>query len=59
MTPYASRYDGLNRRIRKYAKATSGWDVTEFYYNVSWQVLQEDKENLAWSGMPPAARPAD
>jgi len=32
------RYDGLNRRIRNYVKAASTWDVTEHYYNTSWQV---------------------
>ncbi|KKN72582.1 hypothetical protein LCGC14_0409120 [marine sediment metagenome] len=48
------RYDGLHRRIRKFTPNESNWDVTEFYYNTNWQVLQEDKETLARSGTPPA-----
>jgi RHS repeat-associated protein len=39
------RYDGLNRRIRKYTdKSGDNWTVREYYYNVSWQTLQIDKE---------------
>jgi RHS repeat-associated protein len=63
-TPVAQyRYDGLNRRIRKYVASdyviaycgqdvlcapglilrpppSSYWNVTEYYYNESWQVLE-------------------
>jgi len=39
------RYDGLNRRIAKMVRKTvSGnerWDRTDYYYNESWQVLEE------------------
>jgi len=34
------RYDGLGRRIRKYVPGVSHWDVTEYYYSRSWQVLE-------------------
>jgi RHS repeat-associated protein len=39
------RYDGRNRRIAKMVrKVVSGnerWDRTDYYYNASWQVLEE------------------
>jgi RHS repeat-associated protein len=42
------RYDGLNRRIAKAKVATwdpnnnpETWDRTDYYYNASWQVLEE------------------
>ena len=39
----ACRYDGLNRRIRKVAKGTP--DVAyDYFYNASWQVLEERKD---------------
>jgi RHS repeat-associated protein len=39
------RYDGLGRRIRKYTdKSGDNWTVREYYYNVSWQTLQIDKD---------------
>ena len=34
------RYDGLGRRIRKYVPDNGDWTVTEYYYSVSWQVLE-------------------
>ena len=39
------RYDGLNRRIRKFTdKSGDNWTVREFYYNFSWQSLEERKD---------------
>jgi len=50
-TPVARyRYDGLNRRIRKLTdivedEGDSICTVTEYYYNSSWQVLEERRES--------------
>ena len=43
------RYDGLNRRIRKLTDIVEDGEdsectVTEYYYNSSWQVLEERRE---------------
>lgn len=39
------RFDGLNRRIRKYTNPVdSNWTVREYYYNTSWQVLEVRKD---------------
>jgi len=49
------RYDGLNRRIRKYTPDASNWTVTEYYYNATWQVLEVRKEDgVSRSGSEPA-----
>ncbi len=42
------RYDGLGRRIRKFAKqsGTTNWDVWEYYYGAGWQVVQVRKDTV-------------
>ena len=35
------RYDGLNRRVAKLQPDEDKWDRTDYYYNASWQVLEE------------------
>jgi RHS repeat-associated protein len=39
-------YDGLGRRIVKLVPNGENWDRTDFYYNESWQVLEERKESF-------------
>ena len=55
------RYDGANRRIRKYTdKSGDDWTVREFYYNASWQALEVSKDTKARVGgvEPDLAAPA-
>ena len=55
------RYDGTNRRIRKYTdKSGDDWTVREFYYNASWQALEVSKDTKARVGgaEPDLAAPA-
>ena len=35
------RYDGVNRRITKLIPNGANWDRTDYYYNASWQALEE------------------
>ena len=48
------RYDGMDRRITKLLPNGNNWDRTDYYYNESWQCLeerfsagQEDKDAVA------------
>ncbi len=49
------RYDGLHRRIRKAEKDGANWDVTDYYYNASWQVLEERFTDDTTEGANPAS----
>jgi len=51
------RYDGLHRWIRKFVPNESNWDVTEFYYNTNWQVLEVHDDVKTRTGTP-LAEPA-
>ena len=58
----AYQYDGLGRRIAKMTpnlSTSSHWDRTDYYYNESWQVLEERRqvfENLGTDGTSGGAR---
>jgi RHS repeat-associated protein len=42
------RYDGLNRRIAKLIpNGETNWDRTDYYYNTSWQCLEERAQTVA------------
>jgi len=49
------RYDGLDRRIRKFVPAGQNWTVTEYYYSASWQVLETRRNTIPRSGEPALA----
>jgi len=50
------RYDGLNRRIRKYTEPVdSNWTVQEFYYNASWQAIEVRKDIKSRASEPEVA----
>ncbi len=54
------RYDGLNRRIRKYTdKVVNDWTVQEFYYNAGWQMLEVRKDIKSRASEPEVAPPPD
>ena len=47
------RFDGLNRRIRKYVPVSgTNWTVREFYYNNAWQCLEIRKNTRGRTGSP-------
>jgi len=49
------RYDGLHRRVRKMTPDTGNdWDVTEYYYNAGWQLLEVRTGTHERLGSPPA-----
>jgi len=61
---YAGSYDGLNHRIARVAQnatTSTHYDRTDFYYNGSWQVLEERKDldfsTLASATSTPATTP--
>jgi len=49
------RYDGFDRRIRKFVPSGQNWTVTEYYYSASWQVLETRRNTMSRSGEPALA----
>ena len=41
------RYDGRNYRVTTLMPTSSTWNRTDFYYNDSWQVVEERSNNVA------------
>jgi hypothetical protein len=50
---YEYRYDGLNRRIRRYQQSTPpNWYVSESHYNSDWQLVEACTATKSRTGDP-------